>query len=116
MANKEKQTGATEGTRGTEQPLRPNMLLSNLKATSSTLDRVQFDHCIFNNSDFGDSLFKDVNIKAVSFQQVSFDGSGFQRCSLRGAQFQDCNIEGLVINGIRVGDLLRRIEFDGGGE
>jgi uncharacterized protein YjbI with pentapeptide repeats len=114
MVDKEK--GGGKSGAGDKQPLRPNMLLSNMKATSSTLDQVQFDHCIFNNSDFADSLFKDINIRSVSFQQAMFDGSGFQRCSLRGVQFQDCNIEGLVINGIRIGDLLRRIAFDGGSE
>ena len=90
-----------------EAPLRPNMLMSNLQATSSTFDQVDFGHCISNNSKYAYSVFLNTNFKGVSFQRAVLDGCGFQRCSLRGVQIQNCDIEGLVVNGVEVGSLLR---------
>jgi uncharacterized protein YjbI with pentapeptide repeats len=117
----EDQAKAAEGSRSLvprrreEAPLRPNALMSNLDATSSTFDQIGFGHCIFNNLTFTNSLFFNADFKGVSFQRTSFDGTGFQRCSLRGVQIQNCDIEGLVINGIEVGALLNRLIADSGG-
>ncbi len=97
-------------------PLRPNMLASNLPATSSTFDRVSFDHCLHNSSSHAGSLFLNTDFKSACFERSTLDGTILQRCSLRGVQLQNCNVDGLVINGVRVGDLIKAVMYRRGGE
>jgi len=92
------------------------MLASNMFATSSTFDRINFDYCLYNDSTYAGSLFVNTNLVFTCFERSTLDGAILQRCSLRGVQLQNCNIDGLIINGIRIGDLLQSITHRRGGE
>jgi len=88
-------------------PLRPNMLLVNARATSSTFASLGAEHCVVTGSNFFNSLFQRSNLEGCSFVSCELDGALLQNCSLRGAVLSDCDVEGLVINGIHVGALVR---------
>lgn len=104
------------GERRTESPLRPNMLASNMRAISSTFDNIDFSHSIFRTPLFASSVFLNGNLVGAAFQGGSLEGANFQRCSLRGAQIQNCDVEGLVVNGIKIGELLKLATFARGAE
>jgi uncharacterized protein YjbI with pentapeptide repeats len=102
--------GAQPGTQGVaveELPLRPNMLLTNARATSSTLASLRAEHCIVARSSFFNGLFHRTNFESCSFVGCELDGTLLENSSLRGVILRNCDVEGLVINGIHVGSLLR---------
>jgi uncharacterized protein YjbI with pentapeptide repeats len=88
-------------------PLQPNMLMLNGNAVSSTFNRLRLDHSVLGDSMFLNCLFNRSNFEGSSFFGCDFDGSLLENCSLRGVELRDCDTEGLMINGIRVGDLLK---------
>jgi hypothetical protein len=90
-----------------ENRLQPNMLLQNARATSSTLDHVDFDHSVFNRSNFHNTAFMQIDFSATHFNFCRLDGSLLQNCSLKGVELRDCDVDGLIINGVRVGALLK---------
>ena len=90
-------------------PLRPNMLLTNARATSSTFASIGGEHCVFTNSNFFNSLFHRTNLEGCSFVSCDFDGTVFENCSLDGVVLKNCSVEGLVIDGIHIGALLRML-------
>jgi uncharacterized protein YjbI with pentapeptide repeats len=93
-----------------ELPLRPNMLLTNARATSSTFASLGAEHCIISGSNFFNSLFHRSNLEGCSFVGCEVDGALLENCSLRGVVLRNCDVEGLVINGIHVGTLLRLLQ------
>lgn len=88
-------------------PIRPNMLLTNARATSSTFASLAAEHCVMTGSNFFNSVFHRSNLEGCSFVGCDFDGTLIQNSSLRGVVIDNCDVEGLVINGIHVGALLR---------
>lgn len=87
--------------------LRPNMLLSNVKVTSSTFDRVSFDHCVINAATYGNSAFVQSTFQGAAFHYCSFEAAIIDSSNLRGVELRNCAVDGLVINGAHVGKLLR---------
>jgi uncharacterized protein YjbI with pentapeptide repeats len=90
------------------EPVRPNMILSNVSATSSTFTHLDFDHCAFIRTKYFNSLFALSNIEGSTFTHCSLDGTVIENSSLRGARMDNCDIEGLVINGVEVDALIAR--------
>lgn len=90
-----------------EGAVRPNMLLQQASATSSTLDAVDFNHCVVHNSSFANTAFIQTSLRGASLTYVALDGAVLDHCSLRGVRLSNCDVEGLVINGVRVGALLK---------
>lgn len=93
-----------------KQPLRPNMLISNASATSSTIVKTNFSHCLFSEGNFFNSRFNGLNIENTSFDSCDFDGAIFQGCSLRTVEFVNCDVDRMIINGINIGNLLRLLQ------
>jgi uncharacterized protein YjbI with pentapeptide repeats len=91
------------------QPVRPNMNLSNVSATSSTFEHLDFDHCAFLRTKYFNSLFALSNIEGSTFTHCSFDGAVIENSSLRGARIDNCDIDGLIINGVNVDALIARV-------
>ena len=90
-----------------DAPLQPNMLALNGDLTSSTLATITAPHSIVTGCNWFNSLFHGCNLEGTTFQISELDGALFENCSLRGVEFRKCDIDGLVINGIRVGQLLK---------
>lgn len=93
-----------------ELPLRPNMLLTNARATSSTFASLGAEHCVVAGSNFFNSLFHRTNLEGCSFVDCELDGALLENCSLRGVVLRNCDVDGLVINGIHIGALLRLLK------
>jgi uncharacterized protein YjbI with pentapeptide repeats len=96
-----------EGQPRTEAPLRPNMLLVQAEATSSTFSRLKLDHCVFDGCKLVNSMFHQSNFESSTFSGAELDGTLFDNCSLRGVVLRNCEVDGLVINGVEVGRLLK---------
>ena len=90
----------------TPAPLRPNMLLVHAEATSSTFSRVRFDHSVIADSMYLNCRFNQSNFEGSSISGCDLDGAVIENCSLKGVEIRDCDLTGLVIDGVRVGDLL----------
>lgn len=88
-------------------PLRPNMLLTNARATSSTFAAFGAEHCVVTASNFFNSLFHRTNLEGCCIVGCDLDGTLIENCSLRGVVIENCDVDGLVIDGIHVGALLR---------
>jgi uncharacterized protein YjbI with pentapeptide repeats len=99
-----------------ETPLRPNMLMLNADATSSTIARTNFSHCVVTESKMFNSRFHESNFEGTAYDGCDFDGAVFSGCSFRGVEFANCDVDHLVINGINVGNLLRVAMGDLGGK
>jgi uncharacterized protein YjbI with pentapeptide repeats len=91
-------------------PLRPNMLLTNARATTSTFASLGAEHCVVSGSNFFNSLFYRDNLEGCTFLACELDGALIQNSSLRGVVLENCEVDGLVVNGIHVGALLRLLE------
>jgi uncharacterized protein YjbI with pentapeptide repeats len=91
-------------------PLRPNMLLTNARAISSTFASLVAEHSVLTGSNFFNSLFYRSNLEGCSFVGCEFDGALIENSSLRGVILKNCEVDGLVVNGIRVGALLRLLQ------
>lgn len=107
MAQKATKSESPGRTAVAELPLRPNMLLTNARATSSTFASLGAEHCVVTGSNFFNSLFHRSNLEGCSFVRCEFDGALVDNCSLRGVVLRNCDVEGLVIDGIHVGALIR---------
>jgi uncharacterized protein YjbI with pentapeptide repeats len=90
-----------------DPPLRPNMLALNGDLTGSTLATVTAAHSILTGCNWFNSLFHGCNLEGTSFQISELDGALFENCSLRGVELRNCDVDGLIINGVRVGQLLK---------
>ena len=96
-----------------EAPLRPNMLLVQAEATSSTFSRLKLDHCVFDGTRLVNSMFHQCSFDSSTFSGAELDGSLFDNCSLRGVVLRNCEVDGLVINGVEVGRLLKAFAAGG---
>jgi uncharacterized protein YjbI with pentapeptide repeats len=94
----------------TRLPIQPNTLLSNVSATSSTFNQIQFDHCVFVRNGYFNSLFAHSSIEGATFNACNFNGSVIENSSLRGVQINNCTMEGLRINGLEVYRLLLQLK------
>jgi uncharacterized protein YjbI with pentapeptide repeats len=88
------------------QQLAPNLLSVEADMTSSTLMNLTAPNW-FN------ALFHNSNLESCTFQNCELDGSLFESCSLRGVELRNCDVEGLIINGVRIGTLLRLLLVEG---
>jgi len=90
-------------------PLQPNMICLNADATSSTFASLKAGHSVFTGSHLFNCLHHRGNFEGSEFSNCEFDGTLFDNCSLAGVQLRNCDVDGLVINGVRIGELLRLI-------
>ena len=88
---------------------KPNMLVLKADAASSTMGWVRHDHSVITQSRYLNCLFHDTNFEGSTFIGCEFDASLVENSSLRGVELRNCDVEGLVINGIKVGDLIRQL-------
>jgi uncharacterized protein YjbI with pentapeptide repeats len=95
--------------------LGPNMLSVNANAISSTFATLTASHSLITGSNWFNSVFHNSNLESCTFQNCEMDGILLDSCSLRGVELRNCDIEGLVINGIRVGSLLKLLLLAEGG-
>jgi uncharacterized protein YjbI with pentapeptide repeats len=91
----------------TDVKLAPNMLAVNADVTSSTFATLRAAHSVITGSNWFNSLIHNSNLESSTFESCELDGALFEGCSMRGVEFRNCDIEGLIINGIRVGSLVR---------
>lgn len=96
-------------------PVRPNMLVANASAVSSTFSNTDFSHSVLTQVRFFNSRLHDANFEGTSFDGVDFDGATLTGCSLRGVRLINCDVDQLVVNGINVGSLLRLLHGTEGG-
>ncbi|PBC76731.1 pentapeptide repeat protein [Streptomyces sp. TLI_235] len=87
--------------------LRPNLLALRPDLTSSTLAGAEAAHSLVSESNFFNSLFHSCNLQGITFESSELDGSLFEGCSFRGVELRNCDLDGLIVNGVRVGALLR---------
>jgi uncharacterized protein YjbI with pentapeptide repeats len=107
----EPKEASTQGrVRVDDLPLRPNMLLTNARATSSTIASLGAEHCVVTGSNFFNSLFNRTNLEGCTFVACELDGALIENSSLRGVVLKNCDVDGLVINGVHVGALLRLLQ------
>ncbi len=98
----------------TSQPaLRPNMVSVNGDATSSTFATLTAPHSIVTGSNWFNSVFHNCNFEGSTFQTCELDGSLLDGCSLRGVELRNCDVDGLIVNGVRVGALLKLLLVEG---
>ena len=97
----------TEASQVKEVPLSPNSALVDVDATGSTFAKFQAPHSLFTSSTVFNSCVHGSNLEGCTFETCELDGSVFRGCSFKGVELQDCDIEGLIVNGIRVGALLK---------
>jgi uncharacterized protein YjbI with pentapeptide repeats len=93
--------------RPSQKTLAPNMLLINADATCSTFATLTAPHSLITGSNWFNSLLHNSNLESCTFQNCEIDGALFDSCSMRGVELRNCDIEGLIINGVRVGSLLK---------
>jgi uncharacterized protein YjbI with pentapeptide repeats len=96
--------------------LKPNMIALNADATSSTFATMKAPHSLVTGSNWFNSVIHNSNLESCSFQNSELDGSLFDSCSLRGVELRNCDIEGLIVNGVRVGSLLKLLLVSDGGK
>lgn len=93
--------------RHSHNPLAANMVSIAGDATSSTFATLRAPHSVFTGANFFNSLLHNTNLECNTFHNCEMDGSLFEGCSLRGVELRDCDVEGLIINGVRIGALLK---------
>jgi uncharacterized protein YjbI with pentapeptide repeats len=96
-----------------ESPFVPNMATAGADFSGSSFAAVTAGHSVVTGSSFFNSFFHKTNLESCTFQACELDGSLFDGCSLRAVELRDCDVEGLVINGIRVGELLKLLVAGG---
>jgi uncharacterized protein YjbI with pentapeptide repeats len=94
--------------------LRPNSIALNHDATSSTFATLKAPHSVVTGSNWFNSLFHNSNFDSSSFHVCELDGALFEGCSLRGVELRNCDIEGLIVNGVRVGALMKLFHTEEG--
>ncbi|RZB13784.1 pentapeptide repeat-containing protein [Streptomyces sp. F001] len=99
----------------TPAPIRPNMLLINGNAVSSTFAQTDLSHSVLTQVRFFNSRLHQSNFEGSAFDDCDLDGATFTGCSLRGVEFTNCDVDRLVINGINIGNLLRLLHGTQGG-
>lgn len=87
--------------------LAPNMLSINANATCSTFATLTAPHSLITGSNWFNSFIHHTNLDNCTFQACELDGALFDSCSLRGVELRNCDVEGLIINGVRIGALLK---------
>jgi uncharacterized protein YjbI with pentapeptide repeats len=92
---------------GEDRVLRPNMLLANGNATSSTLVNIDFSHSVMTRLAAFNARIHTSNFEGAAFDEGDFDGAIFTGCSMRGVELVNCDVDHLVVNGVNVGNLLR---------
>jgi uncharacterized protein YjbI with pentapeptide repeats len=95
-------------------PLQPNMLCLNADVTSSTFSSLSSAHSLIAGSSYFNSVFHRSNFESAAFHACDFDGAVIENSSLRGVELRNCDVEGLIIDGIRVGILLKLMIARGG--
>lgn len=105
---KERKTG--------DAPVRPNMLMLNADARSSTFARADFSHSIMSELRFFNSRIHQSNLEGCAFDDSDFDGTTFSGCSFRGVQLVNCDVDHMVINGVNIGNLMRMLSGPIGGK
>jgi len=99
-----------------DKPLAPNMLSINANATGSTFATLTAAHSVVTGSNWFNSVLHNSNFESCTFHNCEMDGVLFEGCSMRGVELRNCDIDGLIINGVRVGSLLRMLLTEAGGE
>lgn len=102
--------------RDEERPVRPNMIMVNADATSSTVAGTNLSHCVFTETKLFNTRFHKSNFEGTAFDACDLDGAVLSGCSLRGVELINCDVERLVINGVNVGNLLKLAMGDVGGK
>jgi uncharacterized protein YjbI with pentapeptide repeats len=85
------------------------MLSLNADVSSSTISSLKSEHSILQASSFFNSVFHRCNFESVGMNACEFDGAIIENSSLRGVELRNCDVEGLVIDGIKVGALLKSL-------
>jgi uncharacterized protein YjbI with pentapeptide repeats len=88
-------------------PIQPNMLSINGDGTSSTFSSLKVGHSVFAGSSFFNTIHHRSSFEGSEFSACELDGAMFENCSFKGVELRNCDVEGLVINGFRVGELLK---------
>ena len=87
--------------------LQPNFLSVNADSTGSTFATLTAPHSVVTGSSWFNSIFHNSNLEGCTFEMCEMDGSLFENCSLRGVELRNCEVDGLIINGVRIGALLK---------
>lgn len=87
-------------------PLRPNMLVVNADARSSTIADVDLSHSVLSRVRLFNSRLHEINLEGAALDAADLDGAIFTGCSFRAVELVNCDVERLVINGINVGTVL----------
>lgn len=111
-----KENGMASDDKAPARGLAPNMLSLNADATSSTFATMTAPHSLVTGSNLFNSIFHNSNLESCTFQNCELDGALYDNCSLRGVELRNCDIEGLIINGVRVGNLLKLLLLTEGRE
>ena len=101
------ETTSVQSGDGSTPPLAPNMISIAADATSSTFATLRAPHSVITGSNWFNSFLHNSNFECSTFHNCEIDGSLFENCSMRGVELRNCDIEGLIINGVRVGALLK---------
>ncbi|MCX5382724.1 hypothetical protein [Streptomyces sp. NBC_00083] len=86
--------------------LTPNMYVANADVRQCTWYKTAFLGSVFAESLMDDSQFLWVDARRSTFAGLVMDGSRLVGCSMRDVVIEDCDLRGLIINGVKVGDLI----------
>ncbi|MFD7276007.1 hypothetical protein ACFV80_02930 [Streptomyces sp. NPDC059862] len=86
--------------------LAPNMCVANADVRQSTWYKSAFRGSLFAESLMDDSQFLWVNARRSTFAGLAMDGSRMVGCSMRDVVIEDCDLRGLIINGVKVEDVI----------
>jgi uncharacterized protein YjbI with pentapeptide repeats len=114
--NEEGEKGAqSRGQSDSHRVFAPNMISLNANATSSTFATLTAPHSVVTGSNWFNSVLHNTNLESCTFQNCELDGTLFESCSLRGVELRNCDTEGLIINGVRIGALMKLVQVTDGG-
>ncbi|MFJ6867528.1 pentapeptide repeat-containing protein [Streptomyces termitum] len=86
--------------------LTPNMYVTNADVRQSTWYQSAFLGSLFAESVLDDSQFLYGKARRATFAGTVLDGTRLVGCSLRDVVIENCDLKGLIIDGVRIGDLL----------
>ncbi|MFD7031345.1 pentapeptide repeat-containing protein [Streptomyces sp. NPDC059917] len=86
--------------------LTPNMYVSNADVRQSTWHESAFLGSLFTQSIMDDSQFLYGRAQRATFAGIVMDGSRLVGCSMRDVVIENCDLRGLIIDGVRIGDLI----------
>jgi uncharacterized protein YjbI with pentapeptide repeats len=86
--------------------LAPNMYVTNADVRQSTWHESAFLGSLFAESVLDDSQFLYGKAQRTTFAGTVLDGSRLVGCSLRDVVIENCDLRGLIIDGVRIGDLI----------